>query len=129
MRKKYRCLGGWVTSQGDGERHYIPARRLAELYKVDPEECLFMDEGDDWVKIGRGFVVNDFEGLVDLWPQDDGNYSLSRYVINLEPMTKQEVAVEVGKILAWCEDNHYAYELTEETVNIKIPLWKAVDSD
>lgn len=67
--KKYICQGGWVTSKNDGDRHYIPASRLPQLYGIDPSECYFINEGDPpntypW-----------YIGLQVLSPRYDGDYT------------------------------------------------------
>jgi hypothetical protein len=74
MSKKYRCLGGWVTSRSDGDRHFISARRVAELYHINPAECIFVNPEDapDY-EPQRGY---DLSTLTDLWPKEDGNYVL-----------------------------------------------------
>ena len=71
--KKYRCLGGWVTSLADHDRHYIPASRLPGLYGVDPQECIFININDDVFEKQRGY---DLSTLIDLWPDSTGKYIL-----------------------------------------------------
>lgn len=58
-------------SQSDRDRHYISPNRLAELYKVNPEECYFAKDDNDplLLALRRG------EGLIELYPRYDGKYS------------------------------------------------------
>jgi len=69
--KKYICYGAPVTSINDGQEHMISARKVAELYKVDPTECYFVnwDEG-----IFHGGKSED--SLIGLWPRRNGDYNL-----------------------------------------------------
>ena len=62
---RYILHPGWVTSQNDGDRHYITAVRLLGLYGVHPALCRIYDP-----------KVKDKEGEVHLYPRYDGNYSL-----------------------------------------------------
>lgn len=41
--KKYALCPGFVTSDTDGQRHYIGAGRLADLYGVPMAECVVFD--------------------------------------------------------------------------------------
>lgn len=79
-KKKYLVAGGYVISQSDGDRHYVSARRLMDLYRVRPGDCksIETDQGryrtpfteiEKWAKE---------EGLVILQPRYDGDYSLPR---------------------------------------------------
>lgn len=65
--KKYIIYPGFVTSQWDGERHYINARKLMILYNVHPNECVIADEL---------FPQFNIYGLIPLRPSYSGNYSL-----------------------------------------------------
>ena len=67
--KKYICYGGWIKSIYDGDFHFITSRRVAELYKVNYKECIFVDNEDQ----GRGLSLKD---KIELYPSTDGNYSL-----------------------------------------------------
>lgn len=67
--KKYAVYSGHVISRSDGERHYIPAHRVAELYNVNPKECMFLRQVDGRP---RGMV----QGLISLRPRNDGDYDL-----------------------------------------------------
>ena len=67
--KRYICLGGGITSRADGDYHYIPATRLPELYKVNPDECIFVEESEDFGRKTRGC-----RDLIVLYPRSDGAY-------------------------------------------------------
>lgn len=77
MSKKYRCLGGYITSRSDGDRHFISARKLAALYRVNPDECIFIDPNDhpDYKQM-RGYSYEVINSLIDLWPDESGKYEL-----------------------------------------------------
>lgn len=64
MKKKYAILPGYVFSRSDGDRHFITAKQLIQLYGVNPAECIEVGEGVDWT------------GFIPLSPRDDGDYSL-----------------------------------------------------
>lgn len=69
---KYVVIGGYVTSRSDGDKHYINAMKLCELYKVNPAECLFAEEKHPHSLVGIG------DGLPILRPRYDGNYTLPK---------------------------------------------------
>lgn len=62
---RWRLLPGLVFSRNDGDRHYIDAARLAQLYGVSLGECLVGEPRRD-----------DPRGLPELFPRRDGNYQL-----------------------------------------------------
>lgn len=74
--KKYRCLGGFITSKSDGDRHYIESHKLPELYKINPAECIFYDITDSDDK-HRGYTLEFLNSLTDLWPDESGLYILT----------------------------------------------------
>jgi len=69
--KKYLVLEGEITSQHDGDIHYISGRRLIELYGVNPKECIVVKPGEEI----RGINTS---GLILLRPRYDGNYNLEK---------------------------------------------------
>lgn len=70
--KKYLVCPGFVISKRDGDRHWIDARRLIQLYQVDPEECLIKkdDQTPNRFYQGRG------RELIVLRPKYDGDYPI-----------------------------------------------------
>lgn len=71
MSKKYLLIGGHVVSKSDNDIHYISSKQLGELYRVNPQECIFIDHGtEDDI---RG---HDISKLITLRPRYDGNYQL-----------------------------------------------------
>lgn len=62
---------GWVSGKFDGDRHYISAIRLAELYGVPIHKCVIGPGTDldvrQWIEP---------VGAVHLRPRHDGNYVL-----------------------------------------------------
>lgn len=71
--KKYHVFGGEVVSQNDGDIHHIGPRRVAELYRVHPNDCRFFDDPFD--RTYRGFW--DESQAIDLYPDPSGKYDLS----------------------------------------------------
>lgn len=63
---RYVLHPGFVTSQTDGQRHFINGCKLASLYGVNYFECVFGDVS--------GFKEE--EGDIHLRPQSSGNYQL-----------------------------------------------------
>ena len=62
--KKYVLHPGEVISRNDAQIHHISAIRLADLYGVDPRECIVA---------GPGIRMDD---AIHLYPRSDGNYRL-----------------------------------------------------
>lgn len=71
-RFDYVVLPGYVTSQNDGDRHYITAERLIELYGVDPRRCIVVDRSRPHMAQGIHWSLAD---LPQLKPRSDGNYT------------------------------------------------------
>lgn len=87
MQKKYLVIPGKVTSQTDGDTHHIGAMRLIELYGVNPDECLILnDHYEDRMRILEsndrrgapppGYTWEYIDSLIWLVPRNDGNYTL-----------------------------------------------------
>lgn len=49
---KYLIIGDWVRSKNDGDRHYISARQLIELYGLDPKECKTIENNQPMSLLG-----------------------------------------------------------------------------
>lgn len=67
MKQIYILNPGYVTSKTDGQRHYISAVQLAELYRVDMRDCTIYQPG---------LVVKSPRPTRHLYPRFDGNYTL-----------------------------------------------------
>ena len=65
---KYVVIPDWVTSINDGERHYINAHQLMNLYKVNPRECV--------IQHGDQRMIKNFDKLIPLRPRYNGDYTL-----------------------------------------------------
>lgn len=71
--KKYIVIGETVRSRHDSDEHYINARKLCDLYKVNPEECYLIETNQrDW-----GYKLKGLPDLPHLLPRYDGNYQLN----------------------------------------------------
>jgi hypothetical protein len=68
QNKKYLVIPGYVTSQYDGDRHWVSALRLMHLYGVDPRLCVVQYREFP----GR---IHD-TSLICLEPRHDGDYRL-----------------------------------------------------
>ena len=73
MEKKYLVIGGGVKSKNDGDIHYINAQRLCELYGVNPQECVLVEENSTQHMRGYDFQK---QTMIVLRPRFDGNYGL-----------------------------------------------------
>jgi len=71
MKKKYLVIPGTITSESDGDLHYISASSLIRLYGVDPRECVVLSEYLSDVGIKR-------DELIVLRPNYRGNYDLPK---------------------------------------------------
>ena len=68
---RYLLCPGNVTSQTDGQSHYISAHKLAMLYGVRMDQCEVRPER----AFGR-FGWRPTAGLIELHPRFDGNYAM-----------------------------------------------------
>ena len=71
----YGIMPGWIISQNDGGEHWVSARQLIRLYRVNPDECVIVPPG----KPERQFKAFGLDGLIILRPRYDGNYTLEEY--------------------------------------------------
>ena len=78
MAAKYALFPGPMTSKMDGDRHHVDARQLARLYNVPPRECVVVRETRD--PLEREILLKRIkrQGLIELRPRYDGNYSLPK---------------------------------------------------
>lgn len=70
---KYAVIGGLVCSRSDGQTHRVSAARLAELYRLDPKECVLCEDDEEARYNLLGVVPGQ---LLVLRPRHDGDYSL-----------------------------------------------------
>lgn len=69
MRIKYALHPGYVYSKNDGDRHWISATRLAQLYGVKMGECIDAAYTHHMNNTHR-------ESLIHLYPDYNGDYKL-----------------------------------------------------
>ena len=78
--KKYLVYGQQIKSKNDNDWHYVSARRVAELYNVNPSECIMIDGNPNtlynWNKT-RGLNK---EKLIMLYPDFNGDYDLKKLI-------------------------------------------------
>lgn len=77
MKKQYLVLGDWIISKNDGDRHFISAMKLCQLYRISPERCILG-------KVGDGIK---YPNLPTLMPRYDGDYVCP---LEYEPLTKKQ---------------------------------------
>ena len=66
---KYMLHPGWVQSQSDGDRHYISAQQLCDLYGVNISQCeIYKNEP------GVKYSVDEWKRFKHLRPRYDGKY-------------------------------------------------------
>jgi len=70
MQKKYIVIGGRIKSRFDGDYHYVNAKRLCELYQINPNECYLAEENMPESLLGLRF------DLPVLTPRNDGIYKI-----------------------------------------------------
>ena len=75
--KKYLVSGGSIMSRFDRQIHYISPIQVAQLFNVNPRECIFVSESTyvDINGVPRGLKEDDF---IVLTPKGNGNYNLER---------------------------------------------------
>ncbi len=70
-KRQYMLHPGFVISANDGDKHFIGAVQLQNLYGVAANRCVVAEPGLEW------------ESFVHLWPRRDGDYSL--HALDREP--------------------------------------------
>lgn len=74
--KKVILHPGTVRSQYDGDRHFITARMLMELYHVLPTDIVIIYNGKNGIPDDRKY----HENWIDLYPDAGGGYEdIHRY--------------------------------------------------
>ena len=74
--KKYVCVGGYVISKNDGDKHYVSGKRLMQLYQLSPDVADCIEEDDEWA-YWRQFNPDSAYGKpIKLSPRYDGNYAI-----------------------------------------------------
>lgn len=67
---KYIVVASTVRSANDGDIHFIPAKRLIELYGVDPKDCTIAVDG--FRSVAR--AIDRYPEAEILRPLEDGQY-------------------------------------------------------
>ena len=67
---------GMVTSQTDGQHHYISAKALAHLYGVRLDQCEVCEPRDWRVPYHYRMAAERCNGLIELAPRYDGDYRI-----------------------------------------------------
>lgn len=73
-RIKYLVYGGFITSRSDGRVHDISADKVAQLYRVPYDQCLFVHPKKQYQL--KQYTQAWLNGLVKLAPRNDGDYNI-----------------------------------------------------
>lgn len=73
---RYVLMPGYVTSRTDGQRHFINAQRLCNLYGVRMAECVVYPIGYTSEDDIRRRNWRHPPGAIELYPRFDGRYTL-----------------------------------------------------
>lgn len=76
VEKNFIVVPGPVNSKFDGDRHYISATRLMDLYRVKREECVVIENSRNAYLYGR------YEGCLILEPRYHGDYDLPDVLVD-----------------------------------------------
>ena len=89
---KYICYCGRVKSVNDGEIHYITAHSLPHLYKINPGDCIFIEQNTTVEKEIKKFKNVKLDNLIRLNPDDTGNYDIEAvHKSDLKTRLKSEI--------------------------------------
>lgn len=75
-RFKYLVLPGYVSSQNDGDRHFIGAAQLIRLYGVHPSECRILSWDDEAYETKIKQIEKENPNVIRLRPRYRGDYTL-----------------------------------------------------
>ena len=71
MDKIYFCYGGHIISQNDGDRHFVTARQVAELYGLNIRQ-----QNVKLITQRAQEADANLENVVKLYPKSNGDYTL-----------------------------------------------------
>ena len=93
--KRFICYGGDVISNSDGQKHYIKATRVAELWKVSQSECFFVNPSDNESLMLSGYNELYIKLLIPLRPNYLGFYNLDNYLWN-EHYKRKQISINIS---------------------------------
>ena len=93
---RYVLCPGMVTSQSDGQQHYIGPMALARLYGVRLDECEIYEPAPQWTETAFRQAQARTLGLIRLAPRYDGDYSLPGAGPNVRAKLPAEAALPCG---------------------------------
>lgn len=79
---KYLICPGTVWSN-DGDIHFVNARQLINLYRVDPKDCVIKPSDN------KSLGWRKTNGLIELRPNELGDYSIPKTVQEVSDESKQ----------------------------------------
>lgn len=75
---RYVLCPGYVYSRNDGQRHWVGAAQLRQLYAVPARECVTYPQGEGTEADIRRRIWRAPPGSVELRPRADGDYPALR---------------------------------------------------
>ena len=76
-KPRYLVCPGHVISKTDGDRHYISAQQLIQLYGVRRQDCVIRLERPSWWPQSQCDRQDRLEaGMIKLTPRHSGDYTL-----------------------------------------------------
>lgn len=79
MKPRYVLHPGTVRSKSDGDKHFVGAGQLANLYRVNMSDCVVYSKG----------MRLDVPGDIHLYPRHGGNYLLPG--IEFQPIAERKL--------------------------------------
>lgn len=74
--KKYLVFAGQVRSRNDKQVHRVGGPQLAQLYRVNPSECIFISWDMTDAEVRARTIGHD--NLIKLYPDNSGRYELPK---------------------------------------------------
>ena len=103
--KRYLCVGSYITSPSDGDRHFISSVHLPRLYKVHPEVCALSSDAHE----DESVMKSRYGNLIWLYPKADGKYFLPNHgvckcgftMIWMVTLQNKKIPVDCRHDIAW----------------------------
>lgn len=74
--KRYLVFAGPIRSKNDKQIHLVGGQQLAELYRVNPAECIFIPWTMNENEVRARTTGHD--NLIKLYPDNSGRYDLPK---------------------------------------------------
>lgn len=70
---KFILVGSTVQSATDGDLHFVSAKELLSLYRLNPNNCILVRDVNELDRYTR-----QYPHAVVLWPRHDGDYDIRK---------------------------------------------------